>query len=52
MLKESIETTLDPASLTDDELIRFAEEFLHSNILGMTRKFQAELLKRFTEKTI
>ena len=45
-------TPILPSSLTDAELIRFAEEAVHDNILGMTRAFQEELLKRFIQKTI
>lgn len=51
MHKEHV-TTIDPACLTDEELIRFAEEAVADNILGMTRAFQYELLKRFIQKTI
>ena len=36
-----------PNALTDKELIRFAEEALTTNILGMTCPYQQELLKRF-----
>lgn len=50
MHKEHV-TTIDPSSLSDKELIRFAEQAVVENILGMTRAFQYELLKRFTEKT-
>jgi hypothetical protein len=50
MHKEHV-TTIDPSSLSDQELIRFAKEAIADNILGMTRTFQFELLKRFTDKT-
>ena len=52
MYKDQVNTPIDPSSLTDAELIRFAEELLHDSILGMTRKFQEELLKRFTKRII
>lgn len=47
MLKEPVTTTLHPSSLTDKELIRFADEFIQTNILGMTTPFQREVLERF-----
>jgi hypothetical protein len=50
MLKEPVETSLTPRTLTDNELIRFAEEAVHSNVLGMTRAFQEELLRRFIQR--
>ena len=51
MLKEHV-TPIDPKALTDAELIRFAEEAVRDHILGMTRVYQEELLKRFTQRII
>lgn len=47
MLKESVKTLPSPASLTDKELIRFADEAVKDFILGMTREYQQEVLTRF-----
>jgi hypothetical protein len=44
MLKESVTTTLHPSSLTDRELLRFAEEFSSNG--EMPKTFQQELVKR------
>jgi hypothetical protein len=49
MLKESIETSLNPRTLTDYELLRFAEDFAYGN--GLPKEFQIELVKRFALKT-
>jgi len=50
MLKESVETSLNPTTLTDYELLRFAEDFAYGN--GLPKEFQIELVKRFALKTI
>lgn len=50
MLKEPVETTLNPASLTDLELLRFVEDFINGD--GMPRSFQREIVRRFAQKII
>jgi hypothetical protein len=44
MFKEPIESTISPSSLTDIELLRFAEEFASNGT--MPQSFQQELVKR------
>ena len=51
MLKEPVETTLNPSSLTDLELLRFSEEFVHDTS-GLPKAFQRELVRRFAQKLI
>jgi hypothetical protein len=50
MLKEPVETTLNPSALTDLELLRFMEEFVNGD--GMPRTFQREVVRRFAQKII
>lgn len=50
MLKEPVETSLYPRTLTDYELLRFSEDFVHGN--GLPKEFQKELVKRFALKII
>ena len=50
MLKEPVETTLNPTSLTDLELLRYAEEFVYGQ--GIPRNFQRELVRRFADKIV
>ena len=50
MLKEPVETTLSPSSLSDLELLRFAEDFVHGD--GLPKSFQRELIRRFAQKII
>jgi hypothetical protein len=50
MLKEPVETTLNPSALTDLELLRFMEEFVNGD--GMPRTFQREIVRRFAQKII
>lgn len=47
MFKEPV-TPLDPASLTDKELLRFAEDFVNGD--GMPRAFQHELVRRLAQR--
>lgn len=47
MHKEHV-TPIDPKSLSDKELLRFAEDFVNGD--GMPRTFQQELVKRFEAK--
>ena len=47
MYKEHVKTTPNPSSLTDKELIRFADEAVKDFVLGMTREYQQEVLERF-----
>lgn len=37
-----------PTSLTDQELVRFADRFIHTS--GLPSDYQRELLKRFEDK--
>lgn len=50
MSTEQVKTrnTLLPGSLTDKELIRYADKYLHT--CGLPHDFQVELLKRFEDK--
>ena len=50
MLKEPVETTLNPSSLTDFELLRYAEALVHTD--GLPKSFQRELVRRFAQKLI
>ena len=50
MLKEHVETSLDPKALTDYELLRFAEDFVNGD--GLPRSFQKELVNRFASRII
>ena len=50
MLKEPITSPIQPSSLTDRELLRFAEEFASNG--SMPQSFQQELVKRFYLKII
>lgn len=50
MLKEPVETTLNPSALTDLELLRFVEDFVNGD--GMPRAFQREIVRRFAQKII
>jgi hypothetical protein len=50
MLKEPVETTLNPRTLTDYELLHFAEDFAYGD--GLPKEFQIELLKRFASRII
>ena len=50
MLKEPVETTLNPRALTDYELLRFSEDFAHGN--GLPKEFQIELVNRFASRII
>lgn len=47
MREELNETKVYPQSLTDKELINFAERYLDT---GMPLSYQAELLKRFDKR--
>ena len=49
MHKEHV-TPIDPKSLTDAELLRFAEDFVNGD--GMPRSFQQEVLKRLATKSV
>jgi hypothetical protein len=50
MLKESVETTLNPRTLTDYELLRFSEDFVYGD--GLPKEFQIELVNRFASRII
>ena len=50
MLKEPVEQTTNPSSLTDLELLRHAEEFVYGQ--GLPRNFQRELVRRFADKIV
>ena len=50
MLKEPV-TTLNPTSLSDLELLRHSEEFIHDGD-GLPKAFQRELVRRFAQKLI
>ena len=49
MCPEQVETRTTPVpnSLTDQELIRFADRYLHTS--GLPSDYQRELLKRFDD---
>lgn len=50
MYKEPVELILNPRTLTDYELLRFAEDFVYGD--GLPKEFQKELVKRFALKII
>jgi hypothetical protein len=50
MLKEPVETTLHPRTLTDYELLRFSEDFVYGD--GLPKEFQIELVNRFASRII
>jgi hypothetical protein len=50
MLKESVESTLNPRTLTDYELLRFSEDFVYGD--GLPKEFQIELVNRFASRII
>jgi hypothetical protein len=50
MLKEPVESPIMPSSLSDLELLRFAEDFVNGD--GMPRAFQREIVRRFAQKII
>lgn len=50
MLKEPVEISLNPRTLTDYELLRFAEDFAYGD--GLPKEFQIELVKRFASRII
>jgi hypothetical protein len=52
MFKEPVEstTTTNPRALTDYELLRFSEDFVHGN--GLPKEFQKELVNRFASRII
>ena len=50
MQQAHVTSPIDPIALTNAELIRFAEDFVHGD--GMPQSFQQELLRRFTLKSI
>jgi hypothetical protein len=51
MLKEPVETTTtNPRALTDYELLRFSEDFVHGD--GLPKEFQKELVNRFASRII
>ena len=50
MLKEPVETTLNPRALSDYELLRFSEDFVYGD--GLPKEFQKELVNRFASRII
>jgi hypothetical protein len=48
MLKEPVDSPIYPPTLTDLELLRFAEEQVYAQ--GLPRDFQKELVRRFANK--
>lgn len=50
MPTEQVETRVTPVpnSLTDQELVRFADRYIHTS--GLPSDYQRELLKRFEDK--
>jgi hypothetical protein len=50
MLKEPVETVLNPKTLTDYELLRFSEDFVYGD--GLPKEFQIELVNRFASRII
>jgi len=50
MFKKPVESSISPSSLTDRELLRFAEDF--ASIGTMPKSFQQELVKRLAQKII
>jgi len=50
MIKEPVETSVNPKTLTDYELLRFAEDFVYGN--GLPKEFQKELVNRFASRII
>jgi hypothetical protein len=50
MLKEPVETSANPKTLTDYELLHFAEDFVYGD--GLPKEFQIELVKRFASRII
>jgi hypothetical protein len=50
MLKEPVETTLNPKALTDYELLRLSEDFVYGD--GLPKDFQLELVNRFASRII
>ena len=50
MLKEPVETSMNPTALSDFELLRYAEDHVHGE--GLSKAFQRELVRRFAQKLI
>ena len=50
MLKEPVESPIHPPTLTDLELLRFAEEQVYAQ--GLPINFQKELVRRFADKIV
>ena len=50
MQQTPIETQIHAASLSDLELLRFAEEFVYAQ--GLPKNFQIELVRRFADKIV
>jgi hypothetical protein len=50
MQQTPIETPIHAASLSDLELLRFAEEFVYGQ--GLPKNFQIELVRRFADKIV
>jgi hypothetical protein len=48
MQQTSLESPIHAASLSDLELLRFAEDFVYGQ--GLPKHFQIELVRRFADK--
>jgi hypothetical protein len=50
MQQTSVDSPIHAASLSDLELVRFAEQFVYSQ--GLPKNFQIELVRRFADKIV
>jgi hypothetical protein len=50
MQQTSIDSPIHAASLSDLELLRFAEDFVYGQ--GLPNNFQIELVRRFADKIV